>query len=414
MKRIMLPLFVTVLSLGTATAQETPGFNKWSIDINGGISKPTTPLTTGYYTKDYNLFHADLGVRYMFNNKFGLKVDVGYDQFENASKSASFDGKYYRTDIQGVVNLGRVLNFEEWTQRLNVQAHTGIGYAFMTNDRFEGTDNMLNHIIGLTGQVKLSERIALNADFSMINNVRQSNTFDGGIAPEDRGFNGTLYNATIGLSIYLGKNAKHADWYYEESKVDKLAELEKRVGDLETMMNDSDKDGVPDYLDAEPNSIPGVAVDTKGKTIDRNNNGIPDELESYLEKNYGGSGNSGAGLSNETIKDMINQGYVNVYFDFNATQPSSNSVSGLDFLAKFLKANPSAKAEVIGYADEIGNTDYNKDLSHRRAQTVKTILAKSGIEASRMTIVGNGEDNSVAKDSKVARQMVRRVTFRVK
>lgn len=414
MKRIMLPLFVTVLSLGTATAQETPGFNKWSIDINGGISKPTTPLTTGYYTKDYNLFHADLGVRYMFNNKFGLKVDVGYDQFENASKSASFDGKYYRTDIQGVVNLGRVLNFEEWTQRLNVQAHTGIGYAFMTNDRFEGTDNMLNHIIGLTGQVKLSERIALNADFSMINNVRQSNTFDGGIAPEDRGFNGTLYNATIGLSIYLGKNVKHADWYYEESKVDKLAELEKRVGDLETMMNDSDKDGVPDYLDAEPNSIPGVAVDTKGRTIDRNNNGIPDELESYLEKNYGGSGNSGAGLSNETIKDMINQGYVNVYFDFNSTQPSSNSVSGLDFLAKFLKANPSAKAEVIGYADEIGNTDYNKDLSHRRAQTVKTILAKSGIEASRMTIVGNGEDNSVAKDSKVARQMVRRVTFRVK
>jgi len=248
----------------------------------------------------------------------------------------------------------------------------------------------------------------------MINNVRQSNTFDGGIAPEDRGFNGTLYNATIGLSIYLGKNAKHADWYYEESKVDKLAELEKRVGDLETMMNDSDKDGVPDYLDAEPNSIPGVAVDTKGRTIDRNNNGIPDELESYLEKNYGGSGNSGAGLSNETIKDMINQGYVNVYFDFNSTQPSSNSVSGLDFLAKFLKANPSAKAEVIGYADEIGNTDYNKDLSHRRAQTVKTILAKSGIEASRMTIVGNGEDNSVAKDSKVARQMVRRVTFRVK
>lgn len=414
MKRIMLPLFVTVLSLGTATAQETPGFNKWSIDINGGISKPTTPLTTGYYTKDYNLFHADLGVRYMFNNKFGLKVDVGYDQFENASKSASFDGKYYRTDIQGVVNLGRVLNFEEWTQRLNVQAHTGIGYAFMTNDRFEGTDNMLNHIIGLTGQVKLSERIALNADFSMINNVRQSNTFDGGIAPEDRGFNGTLYNATVGLSIYLGKNAKHADWYYEESKVDKLAELEKRVGDLETMMNDSDKDGVPDYLDAEPNSIPGVAVDTKGRTIDRNNNGIPDELESYLERNYGGSGNSGAGLSNETIKDMINQGYVNVYFDFNSTQPSSNSVSGLDFLAKFLKANPSAKAEVIGYADEIGNTDYNKDLSHRRAQTVKTILAKSGIEASRMTIVGNGEDNSVAKDSKVARQMVRRVTFRVK
>lgn len=413
MKRIMLPLFVTVLALGTATAQEKPNFNKWSIDINGGISKPTAPMTTGYFAKDYNLFHADLGVRYMFNSKFGLKADIGYDQFENASNSASFNGKYYRTTLQGVVNLGRVLNFEEWTQRLNVQAHTGIGYAFMTNDRFEGNDNMLNHIIGLTGQIKLSERIALNADFSMINNVRQSRTFDGVVAPEDRGFNGTLYNATVGLSIYLGKNEKHADWYYEEDKADKLAELEQRIGDLETMMNDSDKDGVPDYLDVEQNTITGVAVDTKGRAIDRNNNGIPDELENYLERNYGNN-TKGSALNGEALKEMINQGYVNVYFDFNQSQPASNSVAGIDFLVKYLKANPEAKADVIGYADEIGNSEYNKSLSRKRADTVKNILVKSGIDASRFNIIGNGVDSSVAKDSKEARQLVRRVTFKIK
>lgn len=413
MKRVMLPLFVVVLGLSTVTAQEKPDFNKWSIDINGGISKPTTPFTTCYAAKEYNLFHADLGVRYMFNNKFGLKVDVGYDQFKNASNSASFDGKYYRTALQGVVNLGRVLNFEEWTRSLNVQAHTGIGYAFMKNDRFEGIDNMLNHIIGLTGQIKLSERIALNADFSMINNVRQTYTFDGAIAPEDRGFNGTLYNATVGLSIYLGKNAKHADWYYEANKTDKLAELEKRIGDMETMMNDTDRDGVPDYLDVEPNTTTGVAVDTKGRAIDRNNNGVPDELESYLEKNYRVQ-NKGAALNGETIKDMINQGYVNVYFDFNQSQPASNSVAGVDFLVKYLKANPGAKADVIGYADEIGNTGYNQNLSRKRAENVKNILVKSGIEASRLNIIGNGVDNSVAKDSKAARQLVRRVTFMIK
>lgn len=413
MKRVMLPLFVTVLGFGTVTAQEKPDFNKWSVDINGGISKPTTPFTNGYYAKSYNLFHADLGVRYMFNNKFGLKADIGYDQFENASKSASFDGKYYRTTLQGVVNLGRVLNFEEWTRSLNLQAHTGIGYAFMKNDRFEGTDNMLNHIIGLTGQIKLSERIALNADFSMINNVRQTYTFDGAIAPEDRGFNGTLYNATVGLSIYLGKNAKHADWYYEANKTDKLAELEKRIGDIETLMNDSDKDGVPDYLDAEPNTIPGVAVDTKGRAVDQNNNGIPDELERYLEKKYG-TNNNESSVNGTMIKEMINQGYINVYFNFNQSQPASNSVSGMDFLVKYLKANPSAKADVIGYADEIGNTAYNQNLSRKRAENVKNVLVQSGIDANRLNIIGNGVDNSVSKDSKAARQLVRRVTFKIK
>jgi len=413
MKRIMLPLFVTVLAFGTAMAQEKPVFNKWSIDINGGFSKPTAPFTSGYYAKNYNLFHADLGVRYMFNTKFGVKVDVGYDQFDNDSKSAAFDGQYYRTTVQGVVNLGRVLNFEEWTQHLNLQAHTGIGYAFMKNDRFEGVDNMLNHIIGLTGQIKLSERVALNADFSMINNVRQNNTFDGAIAPEDRGFNGTLYNATIGLSIYLGKNERHADWYYAEEKVDRLEELEKRIGELETLMNDSDKDGVPDYLDAEANTIPGVAVDTKGRAVDRNKNGIPDELESYLERNYGAS-SKGSSLNGETLKEMINQGYVNVYFDFNQSQPASNSVSGMDFLVKYLKAHPEAKADVVGYADEIGNTNYNKNLSQKRAENVKNILVKAGVDASRLNIIGNGVDSSVAKDSKAARQLVRRVTFKIK
>ena len=55
---------------------------------------------------------------------------------------------------------------------------------------------------------------------------------------------------------------------------------------METQMNDSDKDGVPDYLDQENNSVAGVAVDTKGRMVDKNNNGVPDELERYLTNNY--------------------------------------------------------------------------------------------------------------------------------
>lgn len=47
-------------------------------------------------------------------------------------------------------------------------------------------------------------------------------------------------------------------------------------------MNDTDKDGVPDYLDVENNSIAGVTVDTKGRMVDKNNNGVPDELENIL------------------------------------------------------------------------------------------------------------------------------------
>ena len=47
-------------------------------------------------------------------------------------------------------------------------------------------------------------------------------------------------------------------------------ELKKRIGDFEISMNDTDKDGVPDYLDVEPNSVSGIMVDTKGRMIFKN------------------------------------------------------------------------------------------------------------------------------------------------
>ena len=52
-------------------------------------------------------------------------------------------------------------------------------------------------------------------------------------------------------------------------------------------MLDTDNDGVADYLDTEPNTTAGALVDTKGKSIDKNNNNVPDEFEAYILKNYG-------------------------------------------------------------------------------------------------------------------------------
>ncbi len=410
-----------LLAFASASAQEstttveqvsTDSYDRWSIEVNGGVNKPTRTMTTGHYTSTLNPFHADLGVRYMFNPKFGLKLDFGYDKFKEHDDSAPFESTYLRTSLQGVVNLGRVLSFEDWTDTFGLLAHGGFGVSQLTSDNgFEGEDYMGNGILGLTGQVKLSNSIVLTGDLTGIVNGKQNNNFDGNGTVTTGAFDGILLNASVGFTFYLGKNEKHADWY-SENKSDELKALEDRVGMIETGLADSDKDGVPDMYDVEPNSIAGVAVNTKGQSIDRNQNGVPDELESYLDKTYGQNGKATA--TNGTIEELINGGYVNVYFDFNSDKPTNTSLSGVDFLVKYLKANPSANAEIIGYADEIGNSDYNKALSQRRADNVKAIVTNAGINASRLTVIGNGEDASVNKDSREARQIVRRVTFRVK
>ena len=74
--------------------------------------------------------------------------------------------------------------------------------------------------------------------------------------------------------------------------------------------------------------------------------------------------------------------------------------------------NPSAKAELIGHADQRGSETYNKNLSNKRAQKVLDILVGEGIDASRLSINGNGETSST--NSKAALQLQRRVTFKLK
>ncbi len=354
-------------------------FDRWSIELNGGFNKPGGAMTSGFYTSRFGPFHADLGARYMFNPKFGLKLDFGYDKFEEGKESLSFDSNFWRADLQGIINLGRVLNFETWTNTVGLLAHGGIGVSMLTSDGFSGEDYMPNGIFGLTAQVRLSNFIALTGDVSGIINASQQYAFDGMSNANYKVFDGGVLNASIGLTFYLGKHEKHADWVAE---ADRYNELEQRVELIETGLIDSDKDGVADLYDLEPNSITGVAVNTKGQSIDDNKNGVPDELESYLEKTYG---QNGKGVTNSTVEELINGGYVNVYFDFNSSKPTSTSLSGVDFLVKYLKNNPSKRADVIGYADEIGNTAYNKELSQKRAEAVKNVLINTRLNLNGAT-----------------------------
>lgn len=422
MKKIILTVAALAASLAIVNAQETEqkesSFNKWSVELNAGITKPTTPFVSGAYVDRVSPLHLDLGVRYMFNPKFGLKLDGGFDQFkQGSSSSVDFENKYYRFSLQGVVNVGRVLNFEDWTNTIGLLAHAGAGYSMLQSDHYSGSDQMINFIAGLTGQVKLSDKFVLTGDLSMINNLKQNHTWDGTEFYNDkRGLEKNyLFNASIGITMYLGSASTHADWYLVTPMDDVMASLEDRISEIESMLVDSDKDGVPDYLDVEPNSTPGVAVDSKGRVIDRNGNGIPDELETYLERTYGPEAvGRNTKSNNELVKELINSGYVTVYFDFDKEKPTNVSTQGIDFIRTYLLNNANASVNIYGHADEIGNVNYNYGLANRRAENVKAILVKAGIDGNRLNVISKGEDKSVEPSSAGARKLVRRVTFEIK
>lgn len=376
MKKVVMTLaFALALTGMNAQTENNTAMNKWSIELGGGVNKPQRPMTSGYFTSTPSPYVADLGVRYMLNNKFGLKADFGYNSFQGKNNSIDFDSKYYRIDLQAVANLGRIMNFETWTNTIGLLGHAGFGLGRIDNKDFDVKDRVGNFIAGVTGQIRLSNRVALTGDFSTIFNASQDAAFDGAsIIRDNRGFSGILFNGTVGLNVYLGKNTKHADWTVVSSNAD-ISALENKVADLETKIKN-----------------------------------IPAPKEVVIEKQV----NTPAPTDNELIKRMINDKYYSVYFDFNKTTPIENSTAAIDVVLNYLRKNPSASIDLVGYADQVGKAEYNEKLSLARANNIKTIFEKAGIASSRLNVVANGADTTIQKDSDEARRLARRVTFLVK
>lgn len=417
MKKLLLIPFLIV---GTCLfAQESNNdYNKWSLEVSGGFHKPTRPFANNYYVDTPDLWQAAIGARYMFNDRFGLKLDFNYHDITEGSDSRSFKSEYFRTSLQGVVNLGSVLHFENWTKSIGLLVHGGMGYSQLNPkepNKLKNSDQMMNFIAGISPQVRLSNRVALTADLSMIGHIRQDITWDGTAKPGVvRGFNSYMTTASIGLNFYLGKHEKHADWV-EGSSLDneRLSSLEARIAKIETDMLDSDQDGVPDYLDQEPNSAPGAIVDTKGRTITKDTYDIPGYMEEALDARYARKGKGETG-EDMIVRQLIDSGLINVFFPFNSTKPHAFSAHAMNYVIKYMNDNPSAKIELVGYSDEIGNANYNQGLSERRAKVVYNVLLAAGISADRLSYRGAGEDSSVDKNSEYARQLVRRVIFELK
>lgn len=87
-----------------------------------------------------------------------------------------------------------------------------------------------------------------------------------------------------------------------------------------------------------------------------------------------------------------------VYFAFNSIGIKQGELSKLNGILRTLKENPKMKVTVTGWCDTKGSVAVNKRISRQRAEAVKTWLAKNGIEANRITAIGNGSDDTQDAD----------------
>lgn len=83
-----------------------------------------------------------------------------------------------------------------------------------------------------------------------------------------------------------------------------------------------------------------------------------------------------------------------VYFDFDSAVLTPAAKAKLDTLSGALTSRNVQSVKIVGFADKIGTTGYNINLSQRRAAAVSSYLAAKGI-----TVTGNSEVRGLGETS---------------
>lgn len=96
-------------------------------------------------------------------------------------------------------------------------------------------------------------------------------------------------------------------------------------------------------------------------------------------------------LCNQLFAQQKNDTF-SVYFDLDVPELSNKASITLDSLIKRKQINFQKQIAIIGYADYLATDEYNLELSHKRADNVKTKLVSAGLKPTNITLlIGKGE-----------------------
>jgi len=173
---------------------------------------------------------------------------------------------------------------------------------------------------------------------------------------------------------------------------------------------DTDGDGIEDAKDACP-EVAGLrrfrgCADTDGDGIADPKDKCPNEA--------GPADNNGCPNPTEEAIEALNELGATVQFELNKADLKPEAIELLisvyDIMTKFGNTNFS----IEGHTDTTGPKAFNQKLSEDRAEKVKSHLVEKGVDGTRLSTKGFGEDSpKVSNNTRDGRITNRRVEFKV-
>jgi outer membrane protein OmpA-like peptidoglycan-associated protein len=259
--------------------------NVFALSIGGGATLGETD-----YANSRISYLGTGSLEYYFATKnkglFGIKGYAGMGYIAGQSDNPLYP--FGPTEIKTSVDfLGLGLSY---TLSLNdkVYPYVSVGYSSLWYWPRNSGSNQFNDNTG--NLAKSGQMGALNAELgikfmiSRVMSINLAGAYLGGAGDKVDGLvsgshNDAAFTLTAGLSYYFGRN-KDADKDGVPDYLDACPNTPIGVKvDAMGCPLDSDGDGVPDYLDKCPNTPAGVAVDKDGCPVDLDGDGVPDYLD---------------------------------------------------------------------------------------------------------------------------------------